>query len=115
MALSTSKIEILAVQLKLRRSELLDIKATGEQSAEIVTLDQSRVGRLSRMDALQAQAMSQETNRRRGIEIQRIDAALDRIKRNEYGYCLSCDEEIAIARLELDPSSPLCIKCAKKN
>ena len=95
------------------RNELLEIEKTGNEAAQTVELDQSRVGRLSRMDALQAQAMSIESNRRRDIKLKRIDAALQRIEKDEFGLCLSCEEEINPKRLEFDPSAPLCIDCAK--
>lgn len=75
-------------------------------------LDQTRVGRLSRMDALQGQAMAQETERRRKNELQRIEAALLRVESGDYGYCVTCGEEISAKRLALDPSTPLCIDCA---
>jgi DnaK suppressor protein len=78
----------------------------------VVELDQTRQGRLSRMDALQGQAMAQETERRRQAELKRIEAALARIKSGDFGYCLSCDEEIAAKRLEFDPSVSLCVDCA---
>ncbi len=97
-----------------RRQELLSIAGSGAQAAATVELDQSRVGRLSRMDALQGQAMSIEAQRRQQLELTRIDAALRRIEQGEYGDCLSCDERINIKRLELDPSTPLCIACAKE-
>lgn len=95
------------------RNELLEIEKTGNEAAQTVELDQSRVGRLSRMDALQAQAMSIESNRRRDIKLKRIDAALQRIEKDEFGLCLQCEEEINPKRLEFDPSAPLCIYCAK--
>ena len=98
--------------LKQRQLDLENVCKTGEQSAEIVELDQTRVGRISRMDAMQAQAMSQETNRRRVIELQRIKAAFKRMDDGEYGYCVSCSIEIVQARLELDPATPLCMDCA---
>jgi DnaK suppressor protein len=85
---------------------------TGREAAGVVELDQSKVGRLSRMDALQAQAISQERERRREQELQRIVAALQRIDSGDYGYCLECDEPIAQPRLELDPAVTLCIQCA---
>lgn len=77
-----------------------------------VELDQQSVGRLSRMDALQVQAMAMETSRRRAGELRRIAAALARMEAGEYGYCVECGEEIAVRRLELDPAAPLCIECA---
>jgi len=99
---------------KLQRT-LQDVQLSGEQAAKTVELDQTRVGRLSRMDAMQAQAISIATNSRRKIEMQRIAAALQRIEDGEYGYCLSCDEEIAPQRLGIDPAATLCIDCAEKS
>jgi len=64
------------------------------------------------MDALQGQAMAQETVRRRKNELSRIEAALNRVASGEFGFCGNCDEEISHKRLELDPSLPLCINCA---
>ncbi|MCW9088990.1 MAG: TraR/DksA C4-type zinc finger protein [Gammaproteobacteria bacterium] len=100
--------------LLLRRDELLGLEQTGREAAGTVELDQSKVGRLSRMDALQAQAMSQEGERRRQLELRRIDAALARLDSGDYGYCLECDEPIARRRLELNPAATLCIDCASK-
>lgn len=45
-------------------------------------------------------------------EITRIRAALARIKSGEYGYCGTCGEVIAAARLDLLPDTPFCAKCA---
>lgn len=95
-----------------RREALLDVAGTGRDAAGTVELDQARVGRLSRMDALQAQAMSRETNRRRELELARIEAALGRIDAGEYGFCVRCGEDIAEGRLLFDPATPLCIACA---
>ena len=97
-----------------RREALLDVAGTGREAADTVELDQSRVGRLSRMDALQSQAMSRETNRRRKVELSRIEAALQRIADGDYGLCVRCGEEIAEGRLLSDPSAPLCIDCASR-
>jgi DnaK suppressor protein len=77
-----------------------------------VELDQSRVGRLSRMDAMQGQAMSLEVNRRRQVELNRIEVALQRLARDEYGDCIRCGEVVESKRLEFDPSILLCIDCA---
>ena len=98
--------------LKLR-SELLEEVETGQQAEEVVELDQARVGRLSRMDAMQAQAMSLETGRRRRQHIIEIDAALERVRTGDYGDCLECGEIINPKRLEADPTATLCINCAQ--
>jgi len=96
-----------------RLTEINELVETGDNAAKPVELDQTRVGRLSRMDAMQAQAMSVEVKRRRELESARIAAALKRIEVGSYGECLECGEMIAIARLELNPSVPLCIQCAE--
>ncbi|BHH84161.1 TraR/DksA family transcriptional regulator [Desulforhopalus sp. 52FAK] len=87
---------------------------TSSDSTKAVHLDQTSVGRLSRMDAMQSQAMALETKRRRKIELTRIEAALERIAEEEYGYCASCEEDINRKRLEIDPANPFCVECAAK-
>ena len=94
------------------REELTLISQTTDEAASTVELDQSRVGRLSRMDALQAQSMSQESQRRNSLELIAIARALQRIDRDEFGDCMECGEPIAPKRLELNPTSTLCIACA---
>ena len=94
------------------REELASAAETGDAAAAPVELDQTRVGRLSRMDAMQSQAMQLAAKRRREQMRQRLDAALLRIESGEYGWCLQCGEAIAAARLEYDPTTPLCVGCA---
>ncbi len=99
-------------RLITRRCELLDLVESSADSRKTVELDQTKVGRLSRMDALQNQAMSLETERRRQLELQRIEASLKRIEEGDYGYCVACGEQIPLRRLELDPTLPTCVDCA---
>ena len=110
-------IDIPAVTKRLheRRAELQELTTSSEDQRRPVELDQTRVGRLSRMDALQNQAMSIETERRRSIELSRIEAALERIADGDYGYCVICGADIALKRLELDPTATTCISCARES
>ncbi len=87
-------------------------QASGEAEAP-VELDQQRQGRLSRMDALGAQAMSTATRRRRDETLRRARAALARIDAGDYGLCAECGEPIDPRRLEFDPTVDLCIGCAR--
>jgi DnaK suppressor protein len=96
------------------RDELVSLADTNDLSSRTVDLDQSRLGRLSRMDALQSQAMAQAAGRRRGIMLQKIDAALRRIDTDDYGHCHECGEQINLKRLEFDPAATLCVSCAQK-
>ena len=98
--------------LLTRQSELTELISNTKGNSATVTLDQTSVGRLSRMDAIQGQAMAEEIKRRRDNELLRIEAALIRIKEDDFGYCLTCGDDIDEKRLVLDPSISLCSKCA---
>ena len=104
--------EARAALLALRAS-LDEVRASGEEAARPVELDQQRFGRVSRMDALQAQAMSAAGRERRQRERRRIDAALARIDEGEYGGCIDCGEDIDPRRLAADPAAALCLACAE--
>jgi DnaK suppressor protein len=108
-----------SADLKALRAALVErlegLSAASETTAENrvpVELDQTSVGRLSRMDAMQVQAMAVATERRRAEEAARVEVAILRIDEDEYGYCISCGEEIAAKRLAVDPTIPTCISCA---
>jgi DnaK suppressor protein len=96
------------------RDDLQVVAETAEASAQTVELDQQRVGRLSRMDAMQAQAMAQESARRRESLIRGIAAALSRLESGDFGYCQGCEESINQNRLRFDPTATLCIDCASR-
>jgi DnaK suppressor protein len=98
--------------LKARRRAITTLIQGHGDDGKPVELDQTRVGRLSRMDALQSQAMAKETERRRQRELVQIERALARLADGSFGECAACGEMIAMKRLELDPSAALCIDCA---
>lgn len=106
--------ERLTQRLKARRDDLQATTGMSKDARKPVELDQTTVGRLSRMDAMQSQAMAQATERRRKAELTRIEQAFERLEEGEYGYCLSCGEEIAVKRLEIDPATSTCVSCAGK-
>lgn len=101
-------------RLAARLDRLCNASGATAEDRRPVELDQSSVGRLSRMDAMQVQAMAQAAERRRADEIRRIEAALQRLAEDEYGWCLRCGEGVARARLEADPTATLCIGCAAR-
>jgi len=107
-------VKIFKSLLVERKAALMDMNKVGKEATQIVELDQASVGRLSRMDAMQGQAMAIAANQRRHAEMRKIEAALIRINHKEYGQCLVCNEEIAEQRLKLNPATLLCINCAGK-
>ncbi len=108
--LSDEDLEHFKARLLEMRDELNALVQTGGDETGPVELDQTSVGRLSRMDAMQRQAMAQETERRRHNDLRRIEAALKRIKDGEYGYCVNSGDPIPRARLELDPAAATIVK-----
>lgn len=101
-------------KLLLQRQMLLAQDEMSKEGRAPVTLDQDSVGRVSRIDAMQVQAMALAQQRRRESERAAIDAALRRIEDGEFGFCIACGEDIAEARLFNLPSVTTCIECARK-
>ena len=105
--------EKLRARLQELRRELEQQQQISESDRAPVELDQTSVGRLSRIDAIQVQAMALASQRRRVAELQRVIAALERIDGDEFGYCELCGEAIVPARLEHNPAVTTCISCAR--
>ena len=100
-------------RLSQRRLELESQSAVSADARDAVELDQQSVGRLSRMDAMQQQAMSKATEQNRQRELVRIEAAERRVRDEDYGYCEECGEEIPDGRLAIDPMATMCVRCAR--
>ena len=101
------KDDLLAELLRLERS-----MGVSEQASEIVELDQTAVGRLSRMSSLQSQSMAKTLKEREGVKLASIINALQRIEQGTYGLCLECDGPVSFGRLSVFPESRECAACA---
>ncbi len=112
--MNAPEVEQIRDKLMRLRSELQVIEEASKEATKPVELDQSSVGRLSRMDAMQAQQMAKETARRRQLRLQQIDGALRRIESGDYGYCFICGDEIDVRRLSVDSTNTRCINCVEK-
>lgn len=99
---------LLAALEKLRRS-----MAATDAAAEPVELDQTAVGRLSRMDSLQNQALSSNLQERERARLAGILAALERIEEGSYGVCEACEGPIQYGRLLVYPEATTCAGCAE--
>lgn len=110
-----SQAELQALFLPKIRQALANLHQDTEQTAEDrkpVELDQQSVGRLSRMDAMQQQAMASAQDARRNGRIRALNAALQRLDAGEFGWCNECGDFIGLKRLELDPAVMRCRDCA---
>lgn len=99
-------------KLTALRDELTVQSERSSDARKPVMLDQQSVGRLSRQDAIQQQAMAKAQDARRAVQLRRIDAALARLDEGEFGYCAECGEAIALKRLDIDPTTAYCAACA---
>jgi DnaK suppressor protein len=112
--LSQEQKNTLKKTLLLRQQDLNDQLLIGEQAAQIVTLDQTSVGRVSRIDALQQQSMAISTRSKVKLNLKKTVTALRAIATEDYGYCKQCDEGIPFKRLEIQPEAALCLACQSK-
>jgi len=108
--LTPQQIKELQNLLLVRRTELEELMINAEAGSKPVSLDQP-IGRLSRMDALQQQSMSQASQRVAAQRLEQVKAALHRINSGGYGFCVGCEDEIEFARLQAQPEAPFCIDC----
>ncbi|MDH3298023.1 MAG: TraR/DksA family transcriptional regulator [Gemmatimonadota bacterium] len=84
---------------------------TTAEGLKPVELDQTAVGRLSRMDELQNQAMTRNLHERQEMKLAGLTQALNRIEDGTYGTCTECGGEIPLARLEVFPETATCMEC----
>ena len=96
------------------KQSLLDDLERGASGSETVTLEQNKVGRISRMDALQQQAMHKASQNLIRKRLVLIDKALRSIQSGDYGYCESCGNEISASRLQVRPESLMCVSCQEQ-
>ncbi|MGC6493805.1 MAG: TraR/DksA family transcriptional regulator [Myxococcota bacterium] len=82
------------------------------QRATTVELDQAAMGRVSRGDALQQQAMAQAEQRRLDVRALQVKRAILRLKDDTYGECVRCGDDIGFPRLKARPEAPFCLSCA---
>ena len=99
--------------IETRIAEALALDETSRDARQIVELDQSSVGRLSRMDAMQQKAMADATAARRRADVTRLRAALARIDTDDFGFCDKCGDDIPLERLNIDPSLTRCAGCMR--
>ena len=105
-------------QLQIRIVALLDEHQEflrNEKERGVVELDQSRMGRLARIDAIQNQQAAKKQVRRIEKEILVLIVAEKRLRRDpdNFGFCIDCDERIPLQRLLYRPFERKCVPCAQ--
>ena len=104
------KQELLSL-LQSNKAKLDQQLLDSESATGVVTLDQSSVGRISRIDAMQQQSMAISTRTKVKISLRKVLKALKRLDTEDFGYCGQCDEQIEFNRLKVQPQASHCLKC----
>jgi DnaK suppressor protein len=107
------KVEKYRERLMEELSALTSDLTESTHGTQTVELDQTSVGRLSRMDAMQQQAMAKGLYGRLKIRRLRILAAIDRLDAGKFGLCCECGIEIEPERLNVDATCLFCVACAE--
>lgn len=98
----------------LSQKQAIEDRLDSQAGDDRVELDQSRQGRLSRMDALQQQAMAKATIGRLRNDLHKVKRTLLAVETEDYGYCLECGEPIDFDRLSINPTITLCKDCMQQ-
>lgn len=85
---------------------------TTEEALKPIALDQTAVGRLSRIDSLQNQGLTRNLQEREQAKLGQVMTAFQRIEAGDYGLCVECGGEIRFERLEVFPETPTCTACS---
>jgi DnaK suppressor protein len=73
-----------------------------------VELDQTSVGRLSHMDALQNQGLAAGAHARAPVQLAQVVDALARMEAGRYGFCHTCSRPIPYEQLSVMPEAREC-------
>ncbi|MFO7764793.1 MAG: TraR/DksA family transcriptional regulator [Pelovirga sp.] len=110
MTVTTAEEQHFREKLLGLKTELEQLLSDSAASSRPVDLNLS-IGRLSRVDALQQQAMAKANREGHQRRLVLVDAALMALKQGHYGLCRSCEEPISVKRLAARPETPFCLEC----
>lgn len=110
--LSPEQIEELRAELERILKKLERSMRTTEEAMRPVELDQSAVGRLSRIDSLQNQGLTRNLQERETMKLAQIRNAIERLDAGTYGSCSECGADVPFERLLVFPETPRCAGCA---
>lgn len=109
--LSKDQLTELRAELERQLGRLKRSMRVSDEALRPVELDQTAVGRLSRMDSLQNQSMTRNLHQREQVKLAHIHQALDRLDGGSYGLCVECGAEVPFERLFVFPEAPTCQAC----
>lgn len=109
--LSKDQVDELHAEMERQLARLEKSMKVTDEALRPVELDQSAVGRLSRIDSIQNQSMSKGLRDREMVRLSQLRGALDRVANGTYGACTACGGAIPFERLFVFPEAPECARC----
>jgi DnaK suppressor protein len=113
MDLTSPQVQELLESLHQLREELQRQLALSRDGIRPVSLDEP-IGRLTRMDAIQQQKMTEATRLETQVRSRQVEAALLRHAAGDYGACAQCEEPIGYPRLKVRPEAASCVGCQSR-
>jgi DnaK suppressor protein len=96
-----------------RMAELEREISAMEDSARPVEPDNA-IGRLTRLEAMGAQGVSDAALRSMKAELGRLRYAAEKVESPDFGECVVCGEDIPVKRLMVKPDAATCVRCAER-
>jgi DnaK suppressor protein len=81
-------------------------------SSETSVSPDNAIGRLTRMEALQAQQIGEAGKRRLKNRLFNVRKALKTIDAGTYGLCVRCGKPVPPGRLQIMPEARVCVACS---
>lgn len=73
---------------------------------------ENAIGRLSRMDAINNQAVTKAALKKAEEKLKGLNFLKSKISKEDFGLCHRCKNEIPLPRMLFIPQSPFCVNCA---
>lgn len=110
--LSTAELQALRGEIERQLERLERSMRVTDEGLKPVELNPAAVGRLSRIDELQNQALLKNLHEREQIKLGGLLKALRRMEKGVYGRCVECGGEIPVDRLLVFPEASTCVGCS---
>lgn len=89
----------------------LEAEITSLEAASRPVEPDNAIGRITRMEAMQARSISEASLGSARARLMRLQGTLTRVDAETYGICTDCGEPIPLKRLMLMPETGRCMAC----
>jgi DnaK suppressor protein len=105
-------------RIEIKAKILSDIEETKRSIAELTELTKpiapdDAIGRLTRMEAINSRSISEASLNLARAKLNKLERALERVDKSDFGICASCEKPIPVKRMLLMPEAIKCVNCAE--